>query len=129
MEKNKEREIQEAMEILKGKEIDIKAEHDEELNMEIVTITHRDAEVIVYFGNDDSIKNGLGLEEDIVCMYLGDNDLIQGIKTVDGTFYLANDDTFSDCGLSGARTVDKEYMLNAICSFHEDAAIFNEIIK
>lgn len=110
-------------------EVEVKEEHDEELNKDVVTISHEDAEVSVYFGNDERIRLGLGLGYKIVCMYLGDNDLVQGIKTEDGNYWLVDDDTLSDLGISGLRETDKEYMLNLICSFHADAAIFNEIIK
>ena len=118
-----------ALDMLKENGVDYHSEHDVELNMDVVTISHGDAEVVVYFGDDVRVRRGLELGSDIDCMYLGDNDSVQGIRTEDGKYYLAYDDTASDCGLSGAIETDIEYMLNVICSFHKDAEIFTKIIK
>lgn len=117
-----------AIELLKENGVDFHTESVTELGMDIVTVTHGDVELQIYVGNDVKVKNGLSLLNDIACMYLGDNDMIQGIKTVAGTYYLADDDTTSECGLSNRRIVEKDYMLKAVCNFHSDAEIFNKII-
>lgn len=118
-----------ALEMLKEKGVEYHSEHDTELKMDVITISHGDAEVVVYVGADTLVKWGLGLDSDIECMYLGDNDSAQGIRTEDGKYYLAYDDRAADCGLSGAIETDIEYMLNVVCSFHKDAEIFTKIIK
>lgn len=118
-----------AIELLKENGVDFHTERDNELGMEIVTVTHGEAEIQIYVGNDEGIRLHLGLGYEIVCMYLGDNDLVQGIKTEDGLYWLVDDDSSSDYGVSNLRETDREYMLNLVCGFNSDADIFTKIIK